>query len=384
MNEIFTKFVKENYARCLMNMTYPKNSMHINEFIEKSFDKSDPHDTVNSFARLIMNNITHISFPKFAEHIEAAAKEINERLLNKINNSAYSSYEVNFIIPGEFDKSNLWVAILANPFLDAKLSPSRIIGKDELPNDVQTIIDTKQKLYIYIYFDDMSYSGTQFNYNNYFFINKFPGGILPANVDYSLLIGSISTVALRNLDIKTRRIFASKHTLVYKNMQEIMNEEKLTMPDYENRNYKIAKTFDGGLSADNPNCVTKYMQVYWQMFPSLTPVYFDHKLADNVSTFTKLFRSGVYFNINENKEVNTGFVGPLISSCSHCGIEVNETVFDISSIDNTKCPVCPPNFYKNIQYTYMGRNLKSKNINTKLFFDSIKNNNLDLVLNPNA
>jgi hypothetical protein len=92
----------------------------------------------------------------------------------------------------------------------------------------------------------------------------------------------------------------------------------------------------------------------------IIPIYFDHKLADGLSTFQKLLRFGTY-PLNQN---DICIHRSLINNCEVPNIDeqkiTNLCNFDLIDIpDDTSCPI---SFYKNIEYKY-------KEIPLPIFFE---------------
>jgi hypothetical protein len=81
-----------------------------------------------------------------------------------------------------------------------------------------------------------------------------------------------------------------------------------------------------------------------------TPIYFDHKIADEVSTFNKVLFTGAY-------PINTGGIceiNPLIGGCDN--IPQIQSLFGKNPCATTitldsEVP-CFPSFYKTISYTF--------------------------------
>jgi hypothetical protein len=94
----------------------------------------------------------------------------------------------------------------------------------------------------------------------------------------------------------------------------------------------------------------------FQMHPKICSLYFDHKIADSVSTFQKIYYLSPLFGCPNSLESI-----PFIEGCGNVGeIKTLKSEIDVYRYFNNleksnKDVACPPTFYKSIIYTYKGK-----------------------------
>ena len=212
------------------------------------------------------------------------------------------------------DKSSFWVLLLSYPLLKKK--PKDIIFNFELALEFETMHYFKSKKYTkdFLFFDDCSYSGFQlfnnvigksqkeltllaseFNYNininpkKSLLIKKNPSKL----INIHLILPYISTIALNNLTILNQRSLFNMN--LYNNY---------TIPTY----YEL-------IDPSTINRIEKNLKIYMDEYK--TPIYFDHKFADGLSTIPSFILPGYIINKNSNKKSNKKIISyyPYIENC---------------------------------------------------------------------
>jgi hypothetical protein len=190
----------------------------------------------------------------------------------------------------------------------------------------------------------MSYTGNQI-YSN-FVRRKTPTLKPDTNIDKYFLISYISNVAKTKLSNISNSHFFNSTITVYSYIDQL----KTTYSDSEKDLVdNVLKMFD--YTQNNPfftmgrkacSCSAKY-----------TPIYFDHKIADELSTFNKLLFTGSY-PIPTN--TNTCEINPLINGCIDIS-NLKSLFTDNPCVNNSTLDSevpCFPSFYKTISYTING------------------------------
>ena len=165
-------FVKENKSKIYMSPedigSYPIDCGQVLKVIDNINNKStmnpqDKSDTINFFSRLIQI-FKYITFDEFLETIRNICNNIKEYLI--VNHCKYK--KIFFGGYGFISKSYTWVLFLFldnmnNFFEENQMIRDKIlviIDNDSIDNNIN-FKDNVSDNYLYLYFDDMSYSGTQ-------------------------------------------------------------------------------------------------------------------------------------------------------------------------------------------------------------------------------
>jgi hypothetical protein len=92
----------------------------------------------------------------------------------------------------------------------------------------------------------------------------------------------------------------------------------------------------------------------FQYHKDISAIYFDHKIADSVSTFNKIYLLAPLFNCSvKNKRV--GFIDGCDAKEIPKDIDIYEFHMDVEK--STNGTSCPPSFYKGILYTMNGKRI---------------------------
>ena len=264
-------------------------------------DKCDK--SVKSIANEFMLKTTHISFSLFIKYYK---KAISEML------SILKPTTLQFFVTSEDEhKSSYWIMQIIRKYVNTKKYNIQIVKNVAGINpDIPVIIP-----------DDASYSGSQIYNLLELFENK--------NFDIFILIPFISNTAIdliknatNEYNITGTLYFLDKSLYIMKPVYELMSKEKIEA-------LFIYYTV-------NPKNVREY------------PIYFDHKVADNYSSFPLIYTYGIIPNehnkniIHECKKNRIPLKKrfdeferiPLLKNCNH------DIEFDIHT------PACPRQPYK--------------------------------------
>ena len=337
-------------------------------------DTRDNTETYKLFAEIFENVIRHISFKEMIEKISKICEEISE-LVEKENFDNIYMY-----VSDPSSKSNTWVSLLFTHFLSGN---TIFQEKAQVINNIDSVYDlykedTNKKILV-LHIDDMSYSGTQMvqSVGN-------PGKLLKIkkenkNLHYYLGVAFIGSSAIERFKNEG-----------YTNIKKFNNTEIIEKFNEQAKKY-VENTYGQQAVASNDLrsiigyiCSGRPIESakggYGTSFPafqcydSIIPVYFDHKVADGVSTFQKILHFGSFPTTDRESCKNI----PLIQGCENAienakgesafldGLHCFANVTDIDDEDT-----CPLTFYKRFCYTYNGEEVP-KNDNIVSFINTVE------------
>lgn len=338
---------------------------------------------------------SYVTYPVFLNAVHTMAEEIYNIMIN----NRYQRIE--FIIPGEMEKSNLWVALLCLDYWSEKLKFFSLVNKIIIRS-----FRERDKIYLnpsyktlFLHFDDMSYSGGQVAQG----VRNFLGGISLSTTptfDYYLAIPYITDIARKYItdnnpgvkilsstkivpnfveQVKTyyETLSPSEQTeneIYFKRLQDMCHRYWFAVVSDRDRNRLRRNTLSINRLRRASNSEIRYMSAYtpppefykgvWAFRCSTfkTLIYFDHKLADDASTFQKVLYFGSY-PINGERAPPACEHENLIEGC-----EISSKVLNyMRNIGKNACRdyiqygrkvwninqnvICPKTFYKNILYT---------------------------------
>ena len=359
----------------------------------------------NFFAKAFASILetSYISYTVFLSTVNEMAEEIFQKILKE----EYSG--IFFVISSEVEKSNLWVSLLCMDYwntkpsflkLSSKIRVLSSAGRSFLTGDEHTLPLFKKPLFLH--FDDMSYSGGQVAQ----FIKTFwapPYGVpseaqtfklTSPNVEYYLAIPYITDVARHYILTNNRGVkvlsstkiipnFVKQLKLYHKTLEE--SEQKATAPYLllikemcTKENFFYSGQDKYSYYFKNKSFEPEFLEKgIWAFHCSefKTLIYFDHKLADEVSTFQKVLYFGSYpintkINSPYNKYRRNKKKLPVCEQESliyGCAIPSSILDFMKQSHENAcrdyiqygskkwninQRLVCPKTFYKGISYSF--------------------------------
>lgn len=216
-------------------------------------------DSMKSAAKNFAASIVYRSWTKTEHRLRYSVKGFNETLMSYAN--ADRAYII--VVPDtKGTKSNHFMTSIALKYLVKK--PTKIISFNEIANYLQNKPDIKN----YLFVDDASYSGRQLEE---FLSKNHP--LLPPNATIHLVIPF-----MRN----------EVHFNIYRFYPKIMVHRHEAMLSMSRLN-KL-----GFFSSDEYNKIVHIVEKYpcANSVSKRTLYYFDHTIADEVSTFTSVFEDG--------------------------------------------------------------------------------------------
>jgi hypothetical protein len=257
----------------------PNPTVGVNNELSKAWVNAHPPE-FKGVAQKLVDNINFITHEKFLSQLKKSVESFNSYLDNQTD----KSYII--VVPGNYQKSSLWVTSLAADFL--KYPPANIVMLDD-PN-FREIIGRKEYKHIAI-FDDASYSANQ--------MSSYLGPIAFLGKGKSLhpIIPFMTTVA-ENILSGVLTESNVKHTI---SPHEIMPSfsEKLTDEEINLLRIKGPLAFKlEPVSDDNPTGVNH-----------LTATFYNHKMPDYLSTVPSI---GDGSFLDDGKKDPIAFVDKII------------------------------------------------------------------------
>jgi len=315
------------------------NDVNVEKWFQniQNYSPEEIKPTYDFFAHTFIEFLLYVPFDKFYEILN----RISFQLVEIVNSGDYKN--IYFYIADSANKSNLWVALL---FLDCliKNNISLDIQKIKFVNNYDALVnDSNNEKSLCLYCDDMSYTGSQIKSN---FLRGKNANLEDTNIDKYLIIAYLSNSAYTKLSTIKNVHFFKDTVVVNSYIDQLKNKYGDTNPEMVDN---VVKMFTS--QSNNPfftmgkkacNCNMAY-----------TPIYFDHKIADELSTFNKLLFTGSY------PTTSVCEINPLIHGCND--IVMLETLFGKNPCTtnytlDSEVP-CFPSFYKTILYTINGNKI---------------------------
>ncbi len=324
------KNIKNIYG--LLNIS-GKNKLSKNNLnkIINNINNSDISEKNKIYSILFLNRLFKIyRYVDFEEYLNKVIN-LSIELLKLIKENVDKKFL--FIVPGAINKSNTWMLFLflneiKNQYgndIYKLLKDCYVIADYRIIYDYENINNVIFNNAIYIYFDDMSYSGSQvltnlsnFNFKIYFFCPY-----------YSI--------------IAAKRI---------KNINNTINFFKTTefIESFKNQ---FIKDYDYGNIILNEIKNNDIYNNAFQYNNDLIPIYFDHKIADAVSTFQKIILLGTYPVLNEKSKCTiTSLIDECIDNNKYDKNYCNNKELDLYQLNRTKNKYCINSYYKTFNYIY--------------------------------
>ena len=333
-------------------------------------DDTDHTDVYLAFANAFKNILRYIPFNEMLDKINKIALEINS--IERINNYT----KIFFFIDDVVKKSNTWIALLLigellkTPFFNDQnvLKKSFVVKKSEfIYNTVDSLRENESILVLHI--DDMSYSGTQM-------LHSIDSKYKNPNLHWYITVGYIGDSAIRNFNSSNIKynlfeatevigtfVDLAKDFITTDIMNQLILETKKTTGRTSKRipNPKLelqirARTIVRAITDLCLNDPLKTLEkgygygegAFFCRGNQQTLIYFDHKIADTVSTFQKLLITGGWptspDNCSDLSLINNCDVKVTSYQGKGCYISANTDIPDHET--------CPYTFYKRPGFIY--------------------------------
>lgn len=309
----------------------------------------DKKNTYLMFAHILQRHLTYVSFEEYYTRLGVLADDILAQRAAGGPGGAYD--EVYFVVPDESSKSNTWVMLLlAQHLVEKGINPEGVKIIDDMQGIGKLARENPEKNYLALYVDDMSYSGTQI-YSTMIDSDTHP------NVDIKLAVAYIGTSAVEKIGTRVTTDFVFPDTIIKQNIGELIQED-IDNPQTSAADRALLSNLQFMCSIEEGNR-SQYVlgRSAFRCNSNLIPIYFDHKLADALSTFPSVLRFGTY-PYTENDSLERCELQPLIRGCAIPADMSNRNRRTWCTSPPTGIPdeiACPPTFYKGITYTSMGQ-----------------------------
>lgn len=313
-------------------------------------DVTDNTEVYLEFADAFRNTMRYVTFDEMLSIINHISIEIRELVTNHNYNKIY------LLVDEESKSSNTWISLLyigeliKNNFFTPEVTKKTVlIQKADTAYTYST--ENPEESILVLHIDDMSYSGRQLSYA------LEDSALQNKNLNWYLTITFIGSSA----------ISLFKQMEIYKYLKFFRNTDKVDTFVEQAKNYLLTKySFDkatklsreiSDLCSATPQGALKngygYGEGAFYCRDQNIPIYFDHKVADTVSTFQKLLYTGAWPTSPDHC-----YNLPLINGCQVTLASYdNKACYTKAELDILNQYTCPPTFYKRpgFGYKYNGK-----------------------------
>jgi hypothetical protein len=418
--EQFRTFFLENKDKILFPVqNNGKHTLNKSAFdnIEKRIRKYNADETEQNtfilFLKYLKDTIRYVTFGEYFNKLKEICQNIKTQI---IDDPSYTT--IILCAQDQISKSNLWVLLLCLYYLDDDIEKCILKNKKKIyvTSDIGSAYkycasnyekNNRDDKVAFLFFDDMSYSGTQIK-------SSLPKKNMVDNIKVFLAVSFVSDTAIQNISSECKFELFDNTEIVESNKEQLNkwitnNKDKIISTLFpgllernsnqnNNENSKILELFKECIytifcneSAGDEEIIMliskieseriksikknillsianiqKTKTIAFMCYSSIIPIYFDHKVADAVSTFQKFLRFGSYPTDNDDK--NTCIYESIINNCTPITEEIKSvrenmciTGYYVDDEDE-----CPDTFYKPLIYTFKGRpiSLNEKKIKT--------------------
>jgi len=311
---------------------------------DKSEDRVKVKEPYLFFAKTLIEIFKYIDFTTFLERVEIIAKE----LITKIQDNPTYEY-IYFLIPEEINKSNTWVTLLFahymyDAIIDNDIFNSKIRITTNILNVAEKCFNNGNPIHVLcIYCDDMSYTGSQLYSNIRLRKNYFNGETaFLENMSVFIAIPYLTPLVTTKLkDVKYVE-YSENSIFINRYIDELSIKYGETNPTEVKDVIDIMVNLKQKHKLSNDACMGSV---------GYTAIYFDHKVADELSTFKKVLFTGAY----PVKDQTDCSKNPLILGCDSEVIDYkcNSALYIDYELE------CYPSFYKKIKFKINNRQIKS-------------------------
>lgn len=310
------------------------------------------------FAESIIENTIYVSYGYFIDRLKQTCKSLIKHYENK-------SHKIIVIIPHHIIKSNFWVSLLIYPMIK------------DIIYDVQFSITNAYNTYAKddsniacIIADDCVYTGSQI---------LSMCMLSPSSIEYNGK--EIEPEETSRKWIEWKQKVSNDTDDIIKNLNpakfsvnilapfiSTLAQERINKYSFINisRNVKIFKIFRDMFDTSEFNVsVMREFETTFQYHPHISCIYFDHKIADAISTFNKIYMMAPIFNCgNIRKSIC------FIEGCEALGekvvdLDIYKVYVNVEKILGSHA--CPRTFYQTFSYTLNGKKIPSRTPVSKIF-----------------
>jgi len=342
--DFFDKFYEENKDQIKMKDTYPINHEAVAEW--QTALKKGP-EIQQKLGRYVAIGLRHISFVEFYDTIIRGAYEA-------IALCAREKRKIILFIDGTFEKSNIWVALLVWPIVKPY-----VIFVDSGSNNMgwKPLSYTNDLLVLHV--DDGVFSGQQVSSAIRKMKNLTRMNFTSDTIKWMVLVAVTSKFGVAWIKENLSTVLFPTTVIELESIGQVIE--------------KTLKLKDGDWKEEYDNFFkeitdTRYSNLFYVVNGEKNIVYFDHKLPDAASTLIKVIAIAPAIDDSNGGKISTR---SLIQRCVVDDYEFDGKKPDpkdfLMKYDEEK--VCPTSFYKNIKYTFSGKEInKSDDKFNDLFY----------------
>jgi hypothetical protein len=350
---LFGELYEENKDRLRMakDTNFPMN-------YKKGLQWAHSHCDTESirFAEAIISNTVYISFGEFMRSLE--------KICGAFKRYYAERQDVVFvlILPFDMSKSNIWVSLLVYPWLKDILHDIDF-NITSVYNKYASLGDGPKKSVVCIVCDDCAYTGNQLM--SYCTLQPdmiaYPGKPNEPSPNSIEWIGWHKQITEHTAQLEAsidKSMFSINLIIPYISthaQENIAGHKFLMVP----RDAQVFKLFRERVPIHefNQGSIREFESTF-QYHSNISAIYFDHKIADAISTFNKIYLMAPIFGCGSMRKSAC-----FIDGCTNQRRDVPEgvNIYDVhmNIEDELKGRVCPPTYYKSIKYTLKGKPISS-------------------------
>ena len=344
---LFKKFYEENKAKLNMpeDINYPINYKKSIQWVNSQCDNES-----RMFAGDIIKHTKYVSHIEFVKQLENVCFSYKKTYTG----DEFTNDEFILIIPFKLKKSNIWVSLLCFEYLQDIITGIYY----DITDVYNKTVDHKSSLYKKkthcIICDDCAYTGHQVGFIASFdrsWIN-YPNKTIHPNIykrEWLDWYDSTNTSAAEFIKSISIDDFSVDLVIPYMSIlahTRFMNIPYIKIP----KSCVVFPIFSQQVNIEKiPTHILNEFKRTFQYHKDISAIYFDHKIADAVSTFHKIYLLAPLFNCSVNNR-RIGF----IENCNDTVIPDNIKIYDyyIDTEPELGKHACPSSYYKGIKYTF--------------------------------
>jgi hypothetical protein len=314
----FNSLYEENKERIVMKPsdTYPINHENLTKWFNTMMKSTNGFHQI--FAMMFRQELQHINFATFYEHLLRSASEI-------VNHCIENRRFLILMVEDASLKSPTWVSMLIWPII-------KEVTVDVTESVTLDLYNAANRIPLFV--DDVSYSGAK--------LYEYTANIRDHDLPFWVCLGAMSKTA--------RYMFRKSWILI---PTHVMEFDTL----WSKIDHHLSKKYD---TSDMKIGFDQIVEAFYG-FEEMHTIYFDHKLADAFSTAQYLLATGYLPNDQPP-------IGPFIKRCTPADyIPTSED--GMYNFDFKWENVCPKPFYKFAGLTYRGVPFSTETTIFELFDD---------------
>lgn len=340
----FKKFYNENKLKLKMpgKKNYPINYKKGMKWANMQCDVES-----REFAKYIIEYTEYVSFSAFYKRLVSVCTSY----INSNKNNKESVFVL--IIPFKLNKSNTWVSLLAFEILEPIISEVYYDITEVYNNTLNHRSTLYRKSVHCIICDDCAYTGHQLSYLSRLNVSqiKYPNKPAPPNehskswLEWDATITKEAENYIEKININNFSVDVIIPYMCILAQKRLANIHYVRIP----KKCHVFPIFSQNVDMEQfPTHVLNEFKRTFQYHKDISAIYFDHKIADAVSTFHKIYLLAPLFNCSiTNKRYS------FIENCEEEKIPNDVNIYDYHlDLEQDGFKSCPSSFYKQINYTF--------------------------------